>query len=152
MARVERVREVLSSPLTPEYVQFKSQNGWKPVAVEWERESAGVEGAVEVPFGLQVSSDCVHLEENPAEMEILLTVMELIVQDRPLSQVADELNRRGTRTRRGLKWGPVEVFELLPRLVEAGPRIFTTREWAERRRGALAATLKPSPSSRASQE
>ncbi len=138
MARVERVREVLSSPLTPEYVQYKAQTGWKPVAVEWERESAGVEGAVEVPFGLQVASDCVHLEENPAEMEILMAVMELIVQDQPLSRVAEELNRRGTRTRRGLKWGPVEVFELLPRLVEAGPRIFTSQAWAERRKRILA--------------
>ncbi len=139
MARVERVREVLSSPLTPEYVLYKAESGWKPVAVEWERESAGVEGAVEVPFGLQVASDCLHLEENPAEMEVLMLVMELIVQDRPISQVADELNRAGQRTRRGLKWGPVEVFELLPRLVEAGPRIFTSEEWKARRQRLLAA-------------
>lgn len=139
MARVERVREVLSSPLTAEYVQYKADSGWKPVAIEWERLSAGAEGAVELPFGLQVADDCVHLEENPAEMEVLLSVMELIVQDRPLSQVADELNRRSYRTRRGLKWGPVEVFALLPRLVEAGPRIFTSEEWAVRRRHLLAA-------------
>jgi hypothetical protein len=139
MARVERVREVLSSPLTEEYVQYKAESGWKPVAIEWERASAGAEGAVEVPFGLQVSEDCVHLEENPAEMEILMAVMELIVQDRPMSQVAEELSQRGHRTRRGLKWGPVDVFELLPRLVEAGPRIFTSEEWAVRRRHLLAA-------------
>jgi hypothetical protein len=26
------------------------------------------------------------------------------------------------------------VFELLPRLIEAGPRIFTSEEWIERRK------------------
>jgi hypothetical protein len=134
MARSERVREVLSSPLTPEYLKYKADGGWKPVAVEWEREAPAAEGAVEVPFGLQVAADCKHLEENPAELEVLTLTMELIVQDRPISYVADELNQRGFRTRKGAKWGPVEVFALLPRLVEVGPQIFTSRDWAARRR------------------
>ncbi len=134
MARFERVREVLSSPLTPEYVQYKAGGGWKPVAIEWERESPVPEGAIELPFGLQVASDSLHLEENPAEMEILALVMELIVQDRPLSEIAAELNSRGFRTRKGMKWGQVEVFGLMPRLVEVGPRIFNDSDWSERRK------------------
>ena len=74
------------------------------------------------------------LEENPDEHQVLLLTMELIVQDQRLSQVAEELNKRGFRTRAGFAWNPASVFELLPRLIEAGPRIFTSAEWLERRR------------------
>ena len=106
-------------------------------AVEWERES---EAAVvpeqlteEVPFGLQVGDDCRHLQENIAEKQVLILIMEMIVQDRKLSQIADELNQRRYRTRQGMSWNPATVFNLLPRLIEVGPRIFTSDEWVLRR-------------------
>ena len=106
-------------------------------AVEWERES---EAAVvpeqlteEVPFGLQVGDDCRHLQENIAEKQVLILIMEMIVQDRKLSQIADELNQRRYRTRQGNSWNPATVFNLLPRLIEVGPRIFTSDEWVLRR-------------------
>jgi len=60
--------------------------------------------------------------------------MELVVQDQRLSQIATELNNQGFRTRNGFLWNPASVFELLPRLIEAGPRIFTSDEWVERRK------------------
>jgi hypothetical protein len=47
--------------------------------------------------------------------------------------VAEELNRRGFRTRAGGDWSPVAVFNLLPRLIEVGPRIFSSEEWIVRR-------------------
>jgi hypothetical protein len=134
----QRLREVLTTPLTAEYLARRAGEGWQAVAVEWERE--GEEAAElspdvleEIPYGLQVASDCHHLEENPAEKRVLVLIMEQIVQDEPLSKVAEELNRRGHRTRQGTKWSPVAVFNLLPRLIEAGPRIFSSEEWAERR-------------------
>jgi Recombinase len=133
----QKLREVLTTPLTADYVARRAAEGWEAVAVEWERE--GDEAAEfsqdveEIPYGLQVASDCHHLEENPAEKKVLVLIMEQIVQDEPLSKVAEELNRNGHRTRQGTKWSPVAVFNLLPRLIEAGPRIFSSEQWAKRR-------------------
>lgn len=140
----QRLREVLTTSLTAEYLSRRAEDGWKPVAVEWEREGDGSvsppsDTVEEIPYGLQVAADCRHLEENPTEKQALVVMMEQIVQDEPLSKVAEELNRRGHRTRQGTKWSPVAVFNLLPRLIEAGPRIFSSEEWAERREQLLRA-------------
>jgi hypothetical protein len=134
----QRLREVLTTSLSAEYVTRRADEGWKPVAIEWEREGDQATALArdvveEIPYGLQVAGDCHHLEENPTEKEVLVRIMEQIVQDQPLSKVALELNRLGFRTRQGTKWSPVAVFNLLPRLIEAGPRIFSSEEWAERR-------------------
>jgi recombinase len=142
MAEVERIRELVRGAVGPEYFQEKTEAGWKLVAVEWQRE---IEGGHEephafiedVPFGLRVSTDCQHLEEDPTEKEVLMTMMDLIVQDRPLSKVAEEMNQRGFRTRQGGRWAPVTVFNMLPRLIEVGPRIFSSEEWSERRQRLL---------------
>ncbi|MGO9515742.1 MAG: recombinase family protein [Candidatus Korobacteraceae bacterium] len=138
MARIERVRQDVSASFGADDLRRQSEQGWKLVAVEWERElpdeaaESGVSG--EVPFGLQVAPDPPpRLEENPTEREVLFLMMELTIQDGPYSAIADELNRRGYRTRRGVKWTPVSVFQMLPRLVEAGPKIFATEEWQQRR-------------------
>jgi Recombinase len=138
MAKIERVRQDVSSSFGPDDLRRQSEQGWKLVAVEWERElpdqvaEPGVPG--EVPFGLRVASDPPpRLEENPTEREILFLMMELTIQDGPYSAIADELNRRGYRTRQGMKWTPVSVFQMQPRLVEAGPKIFATEEWQQRR-------------------
>ncbi len=60
-------------------------------------------------------------------------MMELTIQDGPYSSIADELNRRGFRTRDGVRWTPVSVFQMLPRLIEVGPTIFNTEDWQRRR-------------------
>jgi hypothetical protein len=67
------------------------------------------------------------------EKETIVLMLELIVQDFPFSKIASELNNRGYRTRSAAKWDPISVFDLLPRMIEVGPRIFTSEEWAERR-------------------
>jgi hypothetical protein len=139
MPRVERVREFLRSPARQDYFSQKEGAGWHLVAVEWEREVEGepLRGGKleeEIPYGLRVASDCRRLEEEPTEREILLLMMESIIQELSLPQVAAELNRRGFRTRKGHNWGAVAVFHLLPRLIEVGPRIFTSDKWIERRR------------------
>ena len=134
MAKVERMREVLSKPLEPEYVKLRAEAGWKAVAVEWEREveealEAPRQVGEEVPYGLRVGDDCLHLVENPAETTVLIQMIDGIVQDLPFSKIAEELNRSGLRTRDGAKWEPVFVFNMLPRLIQVGPRIFSSEDW-----------------------
>ena len=139
MSKLQRVREVPSVPLTEDYVSRKANEGWKLTAVEWEREveePAGQPGPLEeeVPYGLRVAADCSHLEENASEKQALILMMDLIVQDAPLSLVAEELNRKGFRTRAGANWTPGSVFDMLPRLIQVGPRIFSSTEWSARTR------------------
>jgi hypothetical protein len=137
MAKLERIRQEAPASFGPEDIAKQAEQGWKLVAVEWERELPESEGDAlsreEVPFGLQVAKDEARLEANPTEQEILFLIMELTVQDGPYSAIAEELNRRGYRTRQGMKWTPISVFQMLPRLIEVGPRIFATQEWQQRR-------------------
>jgi hypothetical protein len=141
--QTERIRQTLSGSLTQDQIEQFQKQGWSPVAIEWERKTTGAERTAvptaieDPPFGLRVGSDCLTLEENPKEKEILTTIMELIIQDGPYSSIAQELNRRGFVTRQGSKWSPVAVFEMLPRLVEAGPKILCTEEWHQRRQQSL---------------
>lgn len=137
MADKQRVREAVSG-IDQQQIDGRIALGWRLVALEWERDTVADEpqaqASAEVPFGLKVSGDCAHLEENAAEREVLLAMMELTIQDGPYSSIAEELNRRGFRTREGLRWTPVSVFQMLPRLIEVGPKIFGSEEWQERRR------------------
>jgi Recombinase len=135
MAKLERMREVVTGPLSQDYVSDKAKQGWKLTAVEWEREieETGVLSE-EVPYGMRVAADCGHLEENASEKQALILMMDLIVQDCPLSMVAEEMNRKGFRTRAGANWTPGSVFDMLPRLIQVGPRIFSSTEWTARTR------------------
>jgi hypothetical protein len=138
MAKIERIRQEVPASFDQKELAQKAEQGWKMVAVEWEREvpedQAAAQAASEVPFGLQVASNPPpRLEENPTEREILFLMMELTIQDGPYSVIAEELNRRGYRTRQGMQWTPISVFQMLPRLIEVGPQIFATAEWQQRR-------------------
>lgn len=138
MAEIERVRLEVPGALSQEELQRRTAEGWKLVAVEWERavaheKTTSPQSAPQVPFGLKVASDCAHLEEDPQEREVLLAMMELTIQDGPYSGIADELNRRGYRTRDRKRWTPVSVFQMLPRLIDVGPKIFHSSEWQQRR-------------------
>jgi len=142
MAKMERLREAVRVSPSLEYFAQRTQAGWKLVAVEWEREVEGEEeepstSCEEVPYGLRVSEDCLHLQEDAVEKQVLVLMMELLLRDRPFSGVADELNQQGFRTREGAKWTTVSVFNMLPRLIEIGPRIFASKEWAARRKHLL---------------
>lgn len=134
MARIERIREIVTGAVDPADWKQKTDAGWKLVALEWRREIEGEEPELttimeEVPYGLRVASDCQRLEEDPQERNILVQMMELIVQDLSVSEIASQLNRRGLRTRKNLPWSPVNVFNMLPRLIEVGPKIFSAEEW-----------------------
>jgi recombinase len=131
MARIDRFREFVSEPFNEDYLRERMGRGWKLVAVEWEHELEEEGEKVsrlreEVPYGLRVAADCLHLEENPFERQVLELMLDLIVTDQSLSQVAEELNGQGFRTRPGLNWTQVAVFNMLPRLVEAAPQIRRT--------------------------
>ena len=144
MAKIERVREILSEPLSPEFLEQKAAAGWKPVAIEWQREVEAAEppGTLveDVPFGLKIAEDCERLVENPNEKQALMLIMEKVVLDSPMSEIADELNRRGFRTRQGFVWNEVSVFDMLPRLIDAGPQLLSGEEWVERRRRLVVAS------------
>jgi hypothetical protein len=58
-----------------------------------------------------------------------MLMMELLVQDFPYSAVVSDLNEKGLRMRNGKAWTRVAVFNMTPRLIEVGPRIFSTEEW-----------------------
>ena len=88
----------------------------------------------EIPYGLRIGDDGLHLEPNPVETTVLLLILKKIVMEERLSQIADDLNNRGFRTRRGTPWAPPMIFNLLPRLIEAGPKLLMGADWRERRR------------------
>lgn len=138
MPKIERIREVVTGSVDLDYVRQKTEAGWKLVALEWRREIPGEESAEavlveEIPYGLRVAPDCSRLEEDPQERDVLVQMMELIVQDYSITLVASELNKRALRTRAGNPWSPVAVFNMLPRLIEVGPNIFSSDDWEERR-------------------
>jgi hypothetical protein len=139
MARKERIREVPRSPLELNYFTDRAAAGWRLVSLEWEREVPGETQEpprkfAPVPYGLRVSDDCLHLEENPLEMQVLKMMMEFIVQDFTLSRIATELNSRDLRTREGTPWTQVSVFQMLTRVIEVAPQVHTSEDWAERRK------------------
>jgi hypothetical protein len=137
MNKKERSREVFEEPPSQEYWSRKAKDGWRLVAAEWERdaEAAGSSAAwvEELPYGMKVGEDGLHLVENLPEKEALILMLEMIVADKPLSEVAACVNRRGFRTRSGAKWIQVDIFNLLPRLVEVASRVYPTQDWSERR-------------------
>jgi len=137
MPKIERIRELVTGSVDMDYVRSKTEAGWKLVAIEWRRELPGDDKEAvlieEIPYGLRVAPDCSRLEEDPDERAVLVQMMELIVQDYSITLVASELNKRGLPTRSGGFWTPVSVFNMLPRLIEVGPNIFSSDEWESRR-------------------
>jgi hypothetical protein len=140
MAKKERIRETLSGLPTLEHLVEKVEAGWKLVAIEWEREAASGSPVTinehvveEIPYGLRVSDDGSGLVESQSERQIIITALDMIVDDRPLSQVADQLNSRGHTTREGNPWTPSALFTLLPRMIQVGPRVFSSEEWTRRK-------------------
>jgi hypothetical protein len=139
MAYFERVRDVISGPFSPDIIQQRTAIGWQMVSIEWRRElpdaEAPTEGAFneEIPYGLRISDDCSRLEVHPREHQALMLMMELLVQDFSYSSIVSDLNEKGFRQRGGKPWSRVAVFNMIPRLIEVGPRFFNSDEWEKRR-------------------
>ena len=141
MAYFERVRDVVSEPLSPEIIRARTAAGWQMVSIEWRRElpdsEAPTEGGVfseEIPFGLKISDDCRRLEVHPEEHQALMVMMEGLVQDFSYSAIVSDLNEKGLRQRGGRPWSRIAVFNMIPRLIEVGPRFFNSEEWEKRKK------------------
>jgi hypothetical protein len=139
MAYFERVRDVISGPLSSGIIQQRTAAGWQMVSIEWRRELPDSEAPTEggfsedIPYGLRISDDCKRLEVEPTEHKALILMMELLVQDFSYSSIVSDLNEKGFRTRDGRPWSRVAVFNMMPRLIEVGPRMFSSEEWEKRR-------------------
>ena len=142
MKKMEWIREALSAWPSADYLNQREAAGWRMVAVEWERE-VQVEAAAastelvpgeEIPYGTRIAGDCLHLEENPTEMQVLNHLAEMIVQDQSYKHMAELLNERALRMRDGKPWTALAVFKLTPRLIEVAPRILSGAEWENRNR------------------
>lgn len=141
MKKMEWVREALTSLPSAEYLKQREAAGWRVAAVEWEREvptetaaSGQLFPGEEIPYGTRIANDCLHLEENPTETQVLNHLAEMVVQDQSYKDMADSLNQRGLRTREGKPWTALAVFKLTPRLIEVAPRILSGAEWENRKR------------------
>jgi hypothetical protein len=141
MARFERIRDVLSGPVSPEIIQQRSAAGWQMVSIEWRRElpdsESPSEGAFgeDIPYGLCISEDGLRLEVDPLENQALLQMMELLSQDFSYASIVSALNERGLRTRSGRPWTRIAVFNMMPRLIEVGPRLFASDPWRSQHQG-----------------
>jgi hypothetical protein len=135
MAHFERIRDVISGPFSPEVMRQRTAAGWQLVSLEWRRELPDSEAptigafAEDIPYGLRISDDCQRLEIDAAENMVLMTMMELLVQDFSYSSIVSDLNEKGFRMRDGRPWNRVALFNMTPRLIEVGPRLFSTEEW-----------------------
>ena len=148
MAYFERMRDVIHAPLSTDLIQQRTKAGWQMVSIEWRRELPEGEAPQEaafsedIPFGLRISDDCKRLEVHPQEHQALMLMMELLVQDFSYSSIVSDLNEKGFRQRDGRPWSRVAVFNMIPRLIEVGPRFFSSEEWDKRGRR-LASAPKP---------
>ena len=139
MPYFERVRDVISGPLSSGIIQQRTAAGWQMVSIEWRRELPDSETPTEggfsedIPYGLRISDDCKRLEVEPTEHQALVLMMELLVQDFSYSSIVSDLNEKGFRTRDGRPWSRVAVFNMMPRRIEVGPRMFSSEEWEKRR-------------------
>jgi hypothetical protein len=135
VAYFERIRDVISGPFSPEIIRQRTAAGWQLVSIEWRRElpdmEVPTEGAfsADIPYGLRISDDCQRLEVDPLENRTLMLMMELLVQDFSYSSIVSDLNEKGLRMRDGRPWNRVALFNMTPRLIEVGPRLFSTDEW-----------------------
>ena len=94
---------------------------------QWEREATGERTSAamkhkaaqreftggEERYGFRLAADGVHLEEQPAEQELLRVARELRQAGRSLRAVAFELDQRGLKSRRGKTFAPSQVRCLL---------------------------------------
>ena len=135
MAYFERIRDVISEPFSPDVIRQRASAGWQLVSIEWRRElpesEAPTEGAFneDIPYGLRISDDCQRLEVDPTENKALILMMDLLGQDFAYSSIVSDLNEKGFRMRNGQLWNRVAVFNMMPRLIEVGPRLFSSEEW-----------------------
>lgn len=139
---MRELRDEIEGPVSLDYFHQRTVAGWKLKAVEWERadEAAAAPQGTEklsAPYGIEVVPDTARLQPKTDEVEVLKTILEMIVVEKGVSQIAEDLNGRGFSMRGGKPWTSSAVFNLLPRLIEAAPDILKRDDWHERRKKAV---------------
>ena len=132
MSNIERKHEVLKGPLDDELLAARAGEGWRPVGVVWERTTEiPVEPGDErsVPYGLRVAQDCRTLEPAGDEIRAMIHMLKMIVEEDSFAAIAASLNEAGLRTRGGEEWNQTMVFQMLPRLIEVAPNIYSSEAW-----------------------
>jgi Recombinase len=138
----QSMRDAITGEVTLDHLARRFAEGWKISSIEWFREAEASAVPAEsthilnnhaaLPYGLQVSESGV-VQENPLEATVLLLILEQIIREKRIQEIATELNQHGFSTRDGMPWGPTDVFNLLPRLIEAGPSLLKSAAWQQRR-------------------
>ena len=139
------VRDLITGELTLDYLVQRASQGWKVSAVEWVRETGQAseleappavlydDKALQIPYGLEFAEGGLHLQENSVESAVLLLILQQIVKEKRVPEIAYQLNSAGYRTRSGGPWSSSAVFNLLPRLIEVGPSILKSSAWEQQR-------------------
>lgn len=141
----QSIRDVVTGDLGLEYFAKRFGEGWKIASIEWSRDAGTAEAADSdittpllaeesalLPYGVRVT-DAGTVEENPLEVTVLLLILEQIIREKRITEIATQLNQQGLRTRMGDPWSPTDVFNLLPRLIETGPSLLKSAAWRQRR-------------------
>jgi hypothetical protein len=129
MTRKERFGRRMSSLPTLEHLWSGWRRGgsWSPSSGSVMRsllDSSGAgTGDTRYPIRTACGRRLLRIGRGRGERQVVITALDMIEDDRPLSQVSDELNRRGhTNKRDGVPWTPTALFVLLPRM---------NRDWSE---------------------
>ena len=72
MASIERIHESAEVIPSPQEIKRRAVDGWKLVALVWQREigpGGKPQPVEEIPYVLMISDDYHHLIENPAEKQ-----------------------------------------------------------------------------------
>ena len=70
------------------------------------------------PLGYRVDGGRLHVE--PEEARVVQRMFDLCLRGKTLEDIASELHRSRTRTKRGTSWNPVKVYRILHNPVYAG--------------------------------
>jgi hypothetical protein len=132
--RTTRIRDRVTAVPAADYFKTRLDEGWRPVAVEWERTSDNGEETwlEDVPYGFRIAEDGQHLAAEPHEQRVLRTILAALIEEKSFIDIARELNQQGHLTRDGSAWNETAVHDLLPRVVESAPRIYELAEWRSR--------------------
>lgn len=136
---MRQLRDEVDSPVSLDYFHQRTSEGWKLKAVVWERAdegaaSAALEEELATPYGIEVVPDTARLQPKPDELEVLKSILEMVVVEKGVTNIAEDLNGRGFTMRNGKPWTSTAVFNLLPRLIEAAPDILKRDDWHDRRK------------------
>lgn len=138
---MRQLRDEVDGPVSLDYFHQRTSEGWKLKAVVWERAdenaaTADPEEKLAAPYGIELVPDSAHLQSNPGELEVLKSILEMVVVEKGVSNIAENLNGRGFTMRNGKPWTSTAVFNLLPRLIEAAPDILKRDDWPDRHKRA----------------